>query len=74
MADLAPDYFVEQQRLRMNIANLQTQVERAKLEIMEMASRKAKAREAIDGSESAIVDLSERLATLIQTHGEPPEE
>ncbi len=74
MADLAPDYFVEQQRVRMQIASMRTQVERAKLEIMEMAARRDKARETIETSEQAIVKMEAALDELIQTHGEPPEE
>ena len=74
MADAQPDYFVEQQRTRMNIAKLRTQIEQQKLEIMEMASRKAKARESIAASEKAVVGLEETLEKLIATHGAPPEE
>ncbi len=75
MADLMPDYHVEQQRLRMNMMNLRLQIERAKLEVMEMAARKVKALETIESSELAIMGLDEKLAELIQTHGEPsPEE
>ncbi len=74
MADAIPDYFVEQQRCRMNIAKLRTQIEQQKLEIMEMSSRKAKARESIASSEAAVVNLEKTLAELIETHGEPPQE
>ena len=75
MADLRPDYHVEQQRLRMNVMNLRLQIERAKLEVMEMAARKVKARETIESSEAAIKDMDAKLAELIKTHGEPsPEE
>ena len=74
MADLKPDYFVEQQRVRMNIAAMRTQVERAKLEIMEMAARREKAIESIETSQQAIVKMEATLEELIQTHGDPPKE
>lgn len=70
MADVIPDYHVEQQKIRMNIANLRLQIEKCKLEIMEMVSRKKTAQETIEASEKIIVEKEKTLAELIETHGE----
>ncbi len=70
MADAMPDYHVEQQRLTTDIAALRHNLERYKLEIMEMESRKKKALGNIEATEKAIAENHERLKGLIETHGE----
>ena len=73
MADVMPDYKMEQQRLRMQIAALNHNLERYRFEVMEVESRKAKAFENIAATEKAIGDLETNLAGLAKTHGKLPE-
>ena len=71
MADVMPDYHLEIQKLRMGIASLQHNIERYKLDIMEVASRKKKAFDNLAATTAAIEEHEKRLAGLIETHGEP---
>lgn len=71
MADVMPDYPLEIQRLHMSIASLRHNVERFKLEIMEVESRKKNAFNNLAATKTAIVEHEERLAGLIKTHGTP---
>ncbi len=71
MADVMPDYGLGIQRLRMSIASLRHNMERFKLEIMEVASRKKNAFDNLAATEVAVAEAGERLAGLIETHGEP---
>ena len=73
MADILPDYHVEQQRLVVQISSLKTNLERFKLEVMDLDSRRAKA---VGNYEASIIALSEaesNLQALIDVHGEPPD-
>lgn len=70
MADSTPNYSVEQQRLRMNIANLQATIERQRFEILEMEDRKARNEENIEKSLEAIGELEQNLADLVKEYGE----
>ena len=69
MADATPDWHVEQQRLRTHIAQLRHNIERCKLEIMEMDSRTAKAVGNMKATQMAIVDDEKNLKALIAEHG-----
>ena len=70
MADVTPDWHVEQQRLRTHIAQLRHNIERFRLEIMEMDSRKGKARDNMKATQKAIGDDDKNLKALIAEHGE----
>ena len=71
MADVMPDYPLEIQRLRMSIASLRHNIERFKLEVMEVESRKKNALDNLAATEVAIKEHDERLAGLVKTHGNP---
>lgn len=69
MADKMPNYYVEQQKLRVQIANLEANLERFKLEIMEADSRKEQAHVNIKATEEAIARTREGVASLVEAHG-----
>lgn len=69
MADVMPDYALEQQRLKAQIASFRHNLERHKLEIMEVESRKRAALDNIAATCKAIAEHEARLAGLIETHG-----
>lgn len=69
MADVMPDYHVEQQKLVVQIMTLQANAARSKLEIMQLESRKVSALENIQSTDRAIDDCKERLKGLEETHG-----
>lgn len=71
MADVMPDYRVEIQRVRSEIASLTATLERQRLEIMEMESRRARTLENIAASEAAIQEREATLAGLVEEHGPP---
>ena len=72
MADVTADYFVEQQRLTVHISSLKTNLQRSKLEIMELDSRRKKAVTNIGATRVAITEAEENLASLVDEHGEAP--
>lgn len=69
MADAMPDYQVEQQRLRAQIAAQRSTIEAQKLSILEMTERKRKHEENILAAEKAIAEYETKLAGLEATHG-----
>jgi hypothetical protein len=69
MADKMPDYHVEQQKIRVQIANLQANLARYDLDIMEADSRKKQAYINIEATKEAIAHSEETLASLIEAHG-----
>jgi len=69
MADVLPNYQVEMQRLRMQIAELRANMERQKLEIMEMEDRKSRLEENIQASINSIGEYEAQLVSLQETHG-----
>ena len=71
MADSMPNYHVEQQRLKSQIASLNATVERQVLEVMEMEDRIERSKENIEASRVAIAEAEGRLVGLIETHGKP---
>ena len=71
MADPGPDYGVEIQKLRVQQISLQGNMERYKLELLEIASRKRQAFVNIESTEAAIADVKKKLVSLVKTHGEP---
>ena len=56
MGDVMPNYLVEQQRLISSIAAQRAAIERSKLDILELADRKARSLVAIAASERNLVD------------------
>ncbi len=64
-----PNYHVEQQRLKSQVASLRATIERQVLEVMEMEDRIARSRENIEASRVAIDEAEGRLVALIETHG-----
>lgn len=70
MADVMPDYFVSQQRLRAEITQLEATMERQKAEIMELDSRRRSIATNIFASIDAIKERREKLASLVEAHGE----
>ena len=72
MADVMPDYFVEQQRVRAQIASLKHSLERQKLEIMEIDHRRAKTVENMASTEDAIKSRQKDLTALEKEHGKAP--
>ena len=69
MADVMPDYKVSMQRLRMEIQALTLSIERARLEIMDIDSRRRKSFENIDATELAIAEKEKDLRALEKEHG-----
>ena len=67
--DNLPDYSVEQQRLKAQIAEQRATVERQRLEILEMTSRQNKHKENIKAALKAIEDYSIKLKDLENVHG-----
>lgn len=74
MPDVTPNYRVEIQRIKSNIAAQQANIERQRLEILEMVDRKGRHEENILAAQRAIADLEQQLAQLSQAHGELTEE
>lgn len=69
MSDVMPNYEVEKQRLRSQIATLRANIERQRLEIMELEDRKSRALENIEATEKAIKEYEKQLRGLEETHG-----
>lgn len=69
MADVTPNYKVEMQRLRAQIASQLSTIEAQKLAILEMADRSKRHEENIVAAEAAMVAYREQLAGLEATHG-----
>lgn len=70
MADVTPDWQVEIQRKRMELAGFRHNVERFRLQIMEHESRAKEARANIVATEEAMAEYEARLADLLATHGD----
>jgi protein subunit release factor B len=69
MADVMPNYQVECQRIRTQIASLKANIERQKLEIMEMEDRKRTSLENIEATKKAISEYKVQLKELEEAHG-----
>ncbi len=69
MADVMPNYFVEQQRLVAQIFTLRSTYQRQKLEVMEMADRKVRLEENMASTTGSIAETKRKLDDLIKTHG-----
>jgi len=67
--DSLPNYHVEQQRLRAQLAAQRSKIEEQKLTILEMADRKTRHEENIAAAERAIAEYAKQLAALEATHG-----
>lgn len=73
MADVMPNYQVEQQRLRAQIAAQQATIEAQKLAILEMEDRRTRHEENIAAAQKAISTLTEQLHSLMAAHGDMPQ-
>jgi hypothetical protein len=69
VADVRPNYLVEQQRIKSQVAAQWATVERQRLEILELVDRKRRNEENIDAALRAIDELKESLAALADAHG-----
>lgn len=69
MTDVLPNYNLEQQRLRSQIAAQRAQIEQQWLAILEMADRKQRHEDNIAAAKRSIADFEERLRDLEETHG-----
>jgi len=69
MADVMPNYKLEQQRLRAKIAEQRATIERQRLDILEMDDRRARHEENIAAAEKAIEKFTNDLKSLEETHG-----
>jgi chromosome segregation ATPase len=67
--DATPNWRVEMQRLRKTIAEQHANIERQKLEIMEMADRKRRHEENIEAANKAIKEMEANLKSLENEHG-----
>ena len=73
MGDLMPDYKVEQQKLRVQVASLKANKERAILELMEVESRKIQIGINLKASDVAVIEAEDKLRSLENEHGKPAE-
>ena len=69
MADIMPDFQVEQQKLVVQIMTLQANMARTRLEIMQLDGRKVIASETLGATKVAIGECEERLRGLEEAHG-----
>lgn len=69
MADVLPNYEVEQQRLRAQIAAQKATIEQQRLAILEMQDRTRRHQDNIDAALKAIAALEQQLQSLIDEHG-----
>ncbi len=69
MSDKMPNYFVEQQRLKADIAGQKANIAKQYLDIMEMADRKQRLLDNIEAAKLAVKDKMDRLKGLEQEHG-----
>jgi hypothetical protein len=67
--DKQPNYLVEQQRLRSQIAAQIATIERQKLEVLELVDRKLRHEENIEAACQAINDMQAQLNSLANAHG-----
>ena len=72
MADVMPNYHVEQKKLEFQIKNLEANLLRFELEILEIIDRKKKAIENIEATNRAVAEHTARLQSLEKEHGAPP--
>ena len=73
MADVMPNYHVSIQRIKATIAGLHHNIERAKLELMEIEDRRVRQIENMNATRGAIAEQEASLKSLLDEHGEPPE-
>ena len=69
MADSMPNYQVEIQRLRAQISDQKSTIQKQVLSILEMTDRKARLLENIAATKKAIIDYTEKLRVLEEAHG-----
>jgi len=70
MGDITGDYQVAQQRVRVAISTQKTNLERYKLELMELEARRRQTEVNKSASEMEVKKLGEQLEGLIKEHGE----
>jgi len=73
MSDVMPDYHVETQRLLVQVAGLEHNMMKYKLDIMEMESRKANTLKNMAATKTALEKTKAQIDSLIEAHGEPEE-
>lgn len=71
MADLMPDYFVEQQRLIRRLKDQESRLEASKLQYMEAEEQQRSALKNISAHQEELERIEERLAGLEKEHGKP---
>lgn len=69
MSDVMPNYHVEKQRLKHQMAAQRATIEQQKLAIMEMSDRKMRHLENIESAEEAISNMNAKLKSLEEAHG-----
>ena len=69
MADVMPNYYVEQQKVRSHIADLEHRIVRYKLDVMEASEKKRSAVLNIKQTLKAIADFESKLKGLEKEHG-----
>lgn len=69
MADVMPNYKLEQQRKRSQIAEQRAVIERQRLDILEMEDRKIRHETNIEAAEKAIEKYTAELKGLEEIHG-----
>lgn len=74
MADVRPNYLLEQARIKAQIAQQEATIAEQWLGIMEMADRKDRYTNNIEAASKAISDLKEQLKSLETEHGALTEE
>ena len=74
MADSMPNYQVEIQRLRSQIMDQKSTIQKQVLSILEMTDRKVKLLENITATKKSIIDYQEKLDSLEKAHGGLSEE
>lgn len=69
MADSMPNYQVEIQRLRAQISDQKSTIQKQVLSILEMTDRKTRLLENILATKKSIIDYTEKLRVLEEAHG-----
>ena len=70
MADVTPDWNVQQQKLRVQLLSLKTNAERIIEEIMDIDSRRVRALTNLAASREAQVEIKKNLDAMVEEHGE----
>lgn len=66
-------YHAEIQKIRANVAAMQANIAKQKLQYMDMVKNKKQLLENMRGSLAAIAEMEEQLQGLLEVHGDPQE-